>query len=104
MIQRSVDVFVGMPFNIAGYGILTSLIAQITNHMPMMFSHFGMDVHVYENHMDGVNEMMDRDIPENSDPVVIFPESWKEIDDFCWQDVRIEGYAPHPWIKVPVAV
>ncbi|WP_275051610.1 hypothetical protein [Klebsiella oxytoca] len=54
--------------------------------------------------MDGVNEMMDRDIPENSDPVVIFPESWKEIDDFCWQDVRIEGYAPHPWIKVPVAV
>ncbi|HBL6736687.1 TPA: thymidylate synthase [Klebsiella oxytoca] len=104
MIQRSVDVFVGMPFNIAGYGILTSLIAQITNHMPMMFSHFGMDVHVYENHMDGVNEMMERDIPENSDPVVILPESWKEIDDFRWQDVRIEGYAPHPWIKVPVAV
>ncbi|MTF12938.1 thymidylate synthase [Raoultella ornithinolytica] len=104
MIQRSVDVFVGMPFNISGYGVLTALIAQVTNHMPMMLFHFGMDVHVYENHMDGVNEMMDRDIPEDSNPVVLLPDSWEEVDDFRWQDVRIEGYNPLPWIKVPVAV
>ncbi|HHT4259176.1 TPA: thymidylate synthase [Klebsiella variicola] len=104
MVQRSVDVFVGMPFNIAGYGILTALIAQITNHMPMMLCHIGFDVHVYENHLDGVSEMMSREFPENSDPVVILPDSWTEVDDFRWQDVRIEGYAPLPWIKVPVAV
>ena len=104
MIQRSVDVFVGMPFNIAGYGILTALIAKVTNHMPMLFSHFGLDVHVYENHQGGVEEMMAREIPEDSNPIVIFPESWESVDDFRWNDVRIEGYNPHPWIKVPVAV
>lgn len=104
VMQRSVDVFVGMPFNIAGYGILTHFLAQITGHMAATFTHYGCDVHIYENHKEAVAEFQARDTPDNSDPVVLFPESWAELDDFRWDGVVIEGYEPLPWIKVPVAV
>lgn len=104
LVQRSVDTFVGMPFNIAGYGILTHFLAKITGHMAGAFVHFGFDVHLYDNHMEGVNELMKRQAPEHSDPVVIFPHEWSELDDFKWDDIQILGYDPLPWIKVPVAV
>jgi thymidylate synthase len=104
MIQRSVDVFVGMPFNIAGYGILTHFLAQITGHMPGTFSHFGCDVHLYSNHKDGVDELIARERPSESDPVVVLPSSWRELSDFRWDEIIVAGYAPKPWIKVPVAV
>ncbi|HFP9309394.1 TPA: thymidylate synthase [Raoultella planticola] len=104
LMQRSVDVFVGMPFNIAGYGILSHMLAHITNHFPSTLSHFGCDVHVYENHLDAAETFFERDMPLDSNPIVILPETWKEIDDFKWEDVRIENYRPLPWIKVPVAV
>lgn len=104
LMQRSVDVFVGMPFNIAGYGILTHFLAHITNHFPTVLTHYGCDVHIYDNHMDGIAELANRVIPENSNPVVILPNEWREIDDFRWSEVRIENYNPLPWIKVPVAV
>lgn len=104
VMQRSVDVFVGMPFNVAGYGILTHFLAQITNHMPGMMTHYGCDVHLYENHAEGIKEFTKRDVPEDSDPIVLIPETWKELGDFRWEDITIDGYAPHSWIKVPVAV
>jgi thymidylate synthase len=56
VMQRSVDVFVGMPFNIAGYGILTHFIAQITGHMAASLTHYGCDVHLYDNHQEAVEE------------------------------------------------
>ena len=102
--QRSVDVFVGMPFNIAGYGILTHFIAQITGHMAASLTHYGCDVHLYDNHQEAVEEFQARELPKSSDPVVILPEAWEEIDDFRWDGVVVEGYEPLPWIKVPVAV
>ena len=104
LVQRSVDTFVGMPFNIAGYGILTHFLAKITGHMAGAFVHFGFDVHLYNNHMEGVCELMKRQAPEHSDPVVIFPHEWSELDDFKWDEVLILGYDPLSWIKVPVAV
>ncbi|HAF1405823.1 TPA: thymidylate synthase [Salmonella enterica] len=104
LVQRSVDTFVGMPFNIAGYGILTHFLAKITDHMAGAFVHFGFDVHLYDNHIEAAQELMGRGIPGNSDPVVIFPHEWAELDDFKWDRVQICGYNPLPWIKVPVAV
>ncbi|HGT8083623.1 TPA: thymidylate synthase, partial [Escherichia coli] len=104
LVQRSVDTFVGMPFNIAGYGILTHFLAKITGHMAGAFVHFGFDVHLYDNHMEGVEELMKREPPKESDPVVIFPHEWAELDDFKWEGVQVCGYSPLPWIKVPVAV
>ncbi|HBR4177533.1 TPA: thymidylate synthase [Klebsiella pneumoniae] len=104
VIQRSVDVFVGMPFNIAGYGILTHFLAHITNHMPSMMSHYGCDVHIYADHAEGLKEFGQREIPVDSKPIVLFPDTWRELNDFRWEDVVIDGYKPLPWIKVPVAV
>ena len=66
--------------------------------------HFGFDVHLYDNHMEGVEELMKREPPKESDPVVIFPHEWVELDDFKWEGVQVCGYSPLPWIKVPVAV
>ncbi len=103
MVQRSVDTFVGMPFNIAGYGILTHFLAHITGHMAGNFTHFGFDVHLYENHKEGFEEYASREDIEENKPIVVFPDSWKELADFNWQEIQIHGYKSHPWIKVPVA-
>ncbi|HGN9081876.1 TPA: thymidylate synthase, partial [Klebsiella pneumoniae] len=104
LVQRSVDTFLGMPFNIAGYGILTQFIAKITGHMAGAFVHFGFDVHIYNNHLEQVEELLAREHPESSDPIVVFPHEWEELDDFKWDGVQIFGYEPLPWIKAPVAV
>ncbi|ENY5367408.1 thymidylate synthase [Klebsiella variicola] len=104
LVQRSVDTFLGMPFNISGYGILTQFIAKITGHMAGAFVHFGFDVHIYNNHMEQVEELLAREHPEPSDPIVVFPHEWEELDDFKWDGVQIFGYEPLPWIKAPVAV
>ncbi|WP_162270559.1 thymidylate synthase, partial [Enterobacter hormaechei] len=85
-------------------GILTHFLAKITGHMAGAFVHFGFDVHLYDNHMEGVEELMKREPPKESDPVVIFPHEWAELDDFKWEGVQVCGYSPLPWIKVPVAV
>lgn len=102
--QRSVDVMVGMPFNIGGYAILSHFIAQCTDHMAVELTHFGGDVHVYSDHMDGYKEQMSRDPIPSSDPVVLFPEHYTDIEDFSWEEVCIEGYEHHPFIRFPVAV
>ncbi|MCJ8601059.1 thymidylate synthase [Klebsiella pneumoniae] len=104
LMQRSVDVFVGLPFNLAGYGILTHFIAKLTGHMAMSLTHYGCDVHLYNNHTDAVDTYLSREFdPDVSNPAVIFPDSWRELKDFAWGDIEITGYAPQPWIKVPVA-
>ncbi|QSV17146.1 thymidylate synthase [Photobacterium ganghwense] len=102
--QRSVDVMVGMPFNISGYAILTHFIAQITDHMAVEFTHFGGDVHIYSDHFEGYETQMAREPIGDNDPVVLFPEHYWEIDDFAFEEVVIEGYKHHPFIKFPVAV
>ncbi|PHM69526.1 thymidylate synthase [Xenorhabdus sp. KJ12.1] len=103
MVQRSVDTFVGMPFNIAGYSIITHYLAHITDHMACNFTHFGFDVHLYNNHEDGVTTYLNRTDMPDSNPIVVFPDSWKELSDFNWQGIKIYGYRSYPWIKVPVA-
>ena len=99
--QRSVDVPVGLPFNIAGYSILTHFLAEITGHIAVDYSHFGGDVHVYVDQLDGVEEYLSREAIDCI-PRVFFPSEWKELDDFKWDGVRIEGYKHHPAIKFPV--
>ncbi|MEY1580012.1 thymidylate synthase [Providencia manganoxydans] len=103
MVQRSVDTFVGMPFNIAGYSIITHFLAHITDHMAGNFTHFGFDVHLYNDHEDGVNTYLEREDIEENNPIVVFPNSWRELEDFNWQGISILGYQSQPWIKVPVA-
>lgn len=104
LMQRSVDVFVGLPFNLAGYGILTQFFAQITGHMAMNLTHYGCDVHLYDNHAEAVDTYLAREFdPELSNPVVLLPDTWREVEDFRWGDVIVDGYSPQPWIKVPVA-
>lgn len=101
--QRSVDTFIGMPFNIAGYSILTHFFAHLTNHVADSFFHFGGDVHVYQDHINGIKEYLQRDMGKDYSPKVLFPLEWTKLEDFKWEDVQIIDYEPMDAIKVPVA-
>ncbi len=100
--QRSVDVGVGLPFNIAGYGVLTQFLAHITDHMAVSFTHFGGDVHIYHDHLEPLAVFMEREEVACT-PRVILPEHWSELDDFNWEDIAIIDYQSQPTIKFPVA-
>ena len=100
--QRSVDVGIGMPFNIAGYGILSQFIAHITNHMPLNFTHFGGDVHIYNDHFDALVTQSKRD-PVSCNPRVIIPQHWRELKDFDWQAITIFDYDHQPSLPMSVA-
>lgn len=106
MYQRSCDVPLGVPFNVAGYAWLLSVIAHITGHEAGTFTHFMHDVHIYQNQIPGVIEQLERDTRE-------LPKLWinpeiKTLKDLeTWvttEDFRLEGYNPHPAIKFPFAV
>jgi len=102
MYQRSADIFLGVPFNIASYALLTHMFAQQTGYEPGDFVWTGGDCHLYSNHLDQVNEQLSRSLyPLPQLKIARKPAS---MFDYRFEDFEIIGYQSHPHIKAPVAV
>ena len=102
MYQRSADIFLGVPFNIASYALLNMMIAQVTGLKPGEFVHTFGDAHIYLNHLEQVNLQMTR-TPRKLPIMKINPDV-KDIFSFSFEDFKLEGYDPHPHIKGEISV
>jgi len=100
--QRSADLFLGVPFNIASYSLLTLIIAKLTGYAPGEFIHTFGDVHIYENHYQQAKEQLTRE--PRSLPQVSFKGKFKSLHEFKPEMVILENYFPHPPIKAPLSV
>lgn len=100
--QRSADTFLGVPFNIASYALLTMMVAQVCNLEYGDFVHTIGDAHIYKDHLEQVNLQLSRNTKEL--PIMNMNPSIKNIDDFKYEDFTLEGYDPHPLIKGKVSV
>ena len=102
--MRSIDVFLGLPFNIASYALLTMMIAQVCDLEPGEVIFTGGDTHIYLNHLEQVNELLSRDISTYSLPIVTIDPSIKSIDDFKMEHFTLSNYQSYPAIKAVMAV
>ena len=100
--QRSADLFLGVPFNIASYALLTQMIAQVCNLVAHEFVHTFGDLHLYKNHLDQANEQLSRTPREQ--PIMRINPEVKDLNAFKYEDFSLENYNPHPTIKAPISV
>jgi thymidylate synthase len=100
--QRSADIFLGVPFNIASYALLTLMVAQVTGYQPGEFVHTLGDAHLYLNHLEQASTQLER-VPRPLPSMRLNPEI-KSLFEFDYDDFELLNYDPHPAIKAPVAV
>jgi thymidylate synthase (EC 2.1.1.45) len=100
--QRSADIFLGVPFNIASYALLTMMVAQVSGLKAGDFVHTLGDAHLYSNHLEQAREQLSR--APRALPVMRINPEVKDLFAFTFDDFELQGYDPHPPIKAPVAV
>lgn len=100
--QRSADLMLGVPFNIASYALLLMMVAQVTGLRPFEFIHTFGDVHIYQNHIEGAHLQLTRELRPL--PRMVLNPAVTDLFAFQYEDFTLEGYDPHPAIKLPIAV